>query len=569
MTVTRVPRAARIAAASALALGLLLVPLASPGAAHDQVDGHGALIVSPGGDVSAVPTLSGSIRAGEVLGLKTETINTISLALKPVGPTGGEAVAADGCEFVTEGGCKAGSVSFSWTPAAPAYNGPYEFSADASHCTVVCVLPSTARFSPAPFRLGIAPKAPADLQVSSGANRSVSVSWARNAEPDLLYYAVFRKAPGAAEFTRVGGDVRQPASGRVSFTDTATPDGGDYAYKILAVRKGVTGDDKSTKTSPASVERSATVEAPAPPTTLTQTPGPGNTPPPTQAVAGSGVSISGFLSAQPAPKPAPGPKYLDLPDTGFGETLPFGEIPEELEEGDLEAVLPESGPVDESLDDSEEVSLTRPLVPVAAGAILLVLAGHIRLLNRRVRQVGPVTLSDGTLFPPQPVKPVKSRAASRAAVAPVPESPAAGDAVFAPDPEAAPAASAAAAEPNWVDFEPPAIVDSAAGGGSLASTEPIGYYVQASAPYYEEGLAGYGDEEASIPDSAAPDLPAVEVGEPVMFADDPESFEPDPFADDTPDPGPVAGSPVPEEALVDDDDEWEEEMIWEVVSPGR
>ena len=150
------------------------------------------------------------------------------------------------------------------------------------------------------------------------------VSWARNPEPDILYYALFRKDPGG-DFRRLGTDIKQPGSGRPSFTDTsAAGSGGEFAYKVFAVRKGFSGDDKTTKISKASSERTTTV-APPPTTTVNPNDPAGG---PVTTVAGQGVDIGSFLSGQAPTLPSPGPIFLDLPDTGFGETLPFGSFPE-------------------------------------------------------------------------------------------------------------------------------------------------------------------------------------------------------------------------------------------------
>ena len=207
----------------------------------------------------------------------------------------------------------------------------------------------------------------------------MSVSWARNGEPDLLYYALFRKDPGG-DFRRLGSDIKQPSSGRPSFADTsvAGTNGGDFVYRVFAVRKGFTGDDKSTKISKASTDRTITV---APPPTTTTNPGdPAGGP--VTTVAGQGVDIGSFLSGQAPTLPTPGPIFLDLPDTGFGETLPFGTLPgdDDVEPGEEDAVL--STPRARQV---AEFKANRPLIPMAAGLILLVMAGHVRLLNVRTK----------------------------------------------------------------------------------------------------------------------------------------------------------------------------------------
>lgn len=636
-------RAARLAAVGAVAGLFALASTATPAKAHDRVDAHGTIKVDPAGDVAAVPTVSGIFKSTEVLGLKTENISSVSLTLAPTGPTGGEPVTADGCSFATEGECGTGSVAYSWTPPSPSFNGPYEARATAEHCTVVCVTPSTAQVTPAAFRLGIAPRPPADVQVTGGPERSASVSWAKNPEPDMLFYALFRKLPGGADFTRIGGDIKQPASGRVAFSDTGTGEGGVIAYKVVAVRKGVSGDEKTTKTSSPSTERSVTIEAPVP-TTLPVAPGqlPGASQPPQAVPAGAGVSISGFLGSQPAAKPAPGPRYLDLPDTGFGGTLPFDTPPaeDELEEGELEAAPPALSS-DEDTSLVEEVSLTRPLVPIAAGAILLVLAAHMRLLSRKLKE-NPAPAGTSAAGATSASLGKKRRKAARAvgdgalasstayvATSPQPyesyepDQPQDSYDVFEPDDSAeagfraemldgdgdvdgGAGADIAGYDPasDWVEFEPPSILDSSAGGGSLLAPESIGSYTEAAAPYYE-GVPSYeptppSDELANETaersrrstavwrgpdfgehsfDNDLFDFEAAEASDAseasVEFDEEVDPAENDLVSSDsgTTSPEDVTGgsgdgssSTVPEP---ESDDAWEEEMIWEVVSPSR
>ncbi len=142
---------------------------------------------------------------------------------------------------------------------------------------------------------------------------------------------------------------------------------------------GFSGDERTTKISKASSERTTTV-APPPTTTLNPNDPAGG---PVTTVAGQGVDIGSFLSGQAPTLPSPGPIFLDLPDTGFGETLPFGSFPEDdIEPGEEDAVLPTP-----RARQVAEFKRNRPLIPVAAGLILLVMAGHVRLLNVRTKAV--------------------------------------------------------------------------------------------------------------------------------------------------------------------------------------
>ncbi|MDQ3898813.1 MAG: hypothetical protein M3326_16495, partial [Actinomycetota bacterium] len=97
------------------------------------------------------------------------------------------------------------------------------------------------------------------------------------------------------------------------------------------------------------------------------------------------------------------------PDPGFKGTLPFGAHPpgDELEEGAPEAVPPRRGPG----TVSSRIGSGRPLVPVAGGLVLLLLAMHMRLLNRRIKDV-----PEGDL----PVEAPPARPTVTATPAPVP-----------------------------------------------------------------------------------------------------------------------------------------------------
>ena len=369
----RMGRIGRVASGAAMVLVLIVGAAAPANAAPSS-----SLSIEPSDDIATSPTVTGSFAGSRPLGLAIENISAVDLAVSPTGPTGGDAVTEDGCEVGS--GCSTGDVSFTWEVPALEYNGPYTVTATGTYCAVICLgAPQRASAAPVSFRLGMEPAAPTDLKLSTSDDRSVTVSWARNGEPDFLYYALFRKDPGG-EFRRLGSDIQQPSSGRPSFADSsaAGTNGGDFVYRVFAVRKGFTGDDKSTKISKASTDRTITV---APPPTTTTNPGdPAGGP--VTTVAGEGVDIGSFLSGQAPTLPAPGPIFLDLPDTGFGETLPFGTLPgdDDIEPGEEDAVL--STPRARQV---AEFRANRPLIPVAAGLILLVMAGHVRLLNVRTK----------------------------------------------------------------------------------------------------------------------------------------------------------------------------------------
>ncbi len=381
----RCRRAAVRSVVSAAVLLVVGVGWASPAGAHPDADGHGTISLSDTGDLSSPPSVSGTLTGASALGLGLETIDTIALTATPTGPTGGSPVSVDGCTKVTSGRCDTSKVSFEWQLPDLAYNGPYEVRASASHCVLSC---TPATITPRGFRMAVGPAAPGDLKAEPGGDRNVVLSWQRNPEPDILYYRVSRK-DGGGSFSHLG-DVRHPASGRPGFTDTTTSrtPGGEFAYRVVAVRKGASGDDSTTLTSGASGEKSVTV-APPPTTVAPGTPGAEIKP------AGTDTNIAGYLAGQPGALPSPKPMFIDLPDTGFEGSLPFGQLPGEdmSEPGEEDAI-----PATLETRRLQEFNRGRPLIPIAAGAILLLLAAHLRLFNKRLKTDAPRRRSSAAEF---------------------------------------------------------------------------------------------------------------------------------------------------------------------------
>jgi hypothetical protein len=291
--------------------------------------------------------------------------------------------------------CDKTPCDFSWSPSFP-LNGSYELKVTGTQKTIL--LGSTGSSTTATRSFGVAapPKAPTLDPPQVTGDRTVALSWSRNTEGDLLYYAVFRADPGSTKFNKIGENVKQPTSGsKVTFTDTTTTfAGGDYTYRVAAVRKGVGTAEVS------STSKQAAASVPAPPTTTVAPGAPGSPQagPTTTAKPGppGGVDLNNFLASRAAPKVLTPPTTPELPDTGFNENLPFGARPpgDDAEPGDEQATPPDDGVI----SVVEQLRGGRPLVPVAAGLILLLLAMHLRLLNRRVKAGGgdlPVEPSTG------------------------------------------------------------------------------------------------------------------------------------------------------------------------------
>ncbi len=353
--------------------------LVGPAAAADrglivELDGPGAT------ETSSSPSVTGRVKAGDaLLNLTPPQVQTITLRVVPAG--GGPAVAS-----TTQSPNREAPVSFSWTPSIPR-NGNYRIEASASG-TATLGLANASGDATRDFAVAAPPKPPQQVSAVVNPDGSVTVSWARNTEADMLGYRVFRMDPGLGTFYQVGpkdGIAHTACATRCELRDDSTATlGGDYGYQVLAFRAG--------PSQPLASAPSKTVSASVPVPTTTMPPGdpaaPGaapGAPPVTKPALGSarGPAISNFLAAQPPAKPPPPPKVLEAPDTGFSRELPFGAIPDTEEEpGEEEAVIPEDA---EEIMGEDAVSQGQPLVPVAAGLILLVIAGHLRLFMSRSR----------------------------------------------------------------------------------------------------------------------------------------------------------------------------------------
>ena len=321
--------------------------------------------------------------------------------------------------------CNESPCSFSWEISRPA-NGKYSVTAVATQ-TLVLLGAAGPPSDPVthPFLVAAPPAKPTLDSPKVNEARNVELSWSRNTEPDMLYYALARTSPGASKPEVVAADIKQPKSGsKVSFTDTTTSPtaGGDFTYQVLAVRRGAEGGEL---VSAPSAARTATVPVLA--TTSTSTaPAPG-TPaggPTTTAKPGTsgGVDLSSFLSSRSAPLTPPVITVPEPPDTGFDGALPFGARPpslDDIEEGEAEAVPPR-----DSTSIISRISPGRPLVPIAGGLVLLMLAMHMRVLNRRIQPVpegGDLPVERTAAAPPPPAPPAPPPPAPKQQPAPRPE----------------------------------------------------------------------------------------------------------------------------------------------------
>ncbi|MGQ0743448.1 MAG: hypothetical protein ACT4OS_03740 [Acidimicrobiales bacterium] len=394
------PRRALAALGLAGAL-IVVVPPVALAAGTDR--GLVVEITDPGTVTTSTPTLRGTVKAGQaLLNLTAPTVKTITLRVVPA--AGGAAVAT-----TTQSPERPAPVSFTWSPNL-ARNGNYSFTAEATGSGTLGLANASGDNSQA-FAVAAPARAPQQVSATVNADGGVTISWAPNTEADILGYRVFRSDPGSDQYFQIGvpiGIAHTTCSARCLLIDPTTAAlGGEYRYQVLAFRAGPTEPIGS----PASRPATASVPPPVPTTTIPAdgsgaVPGPGGTPgttaPPAVGSA-KGPAISKFLANQPPAQPPPPPKILEAPDTGFNPELPFGALPEEdLEEepGELEAVLPPDSLALGS--DADQITQGRPLVPIAAGLFLLVLAGHLRLLSSRLRfpargGVGPMSVAQSTI----------------------------------------------------------------------------------------------------------------------------------------------------------------------------
>jgi hypothetical protein len=400
----------RSGAAAVLLLGILLATPTSPAGAEDG--GPTITLDSPRAEPpleSASVTVSGSATSATLYRMKDVTLTI-------------------GSETKTKT-CSESPCTFSWTVSRPS-NGRYDLKIVATQALPLVGTAGPSNDLARTFYVAAPAAKPVLDTPKVNEARNTELSWSRNTEPDMLYYAVFRKDPGGSKYLPVGGTVPQPASGaKVSFTDTTTSAfvGGDYSYQVVAVRKGAGGSWPTEIASEPSSVRTATV--PPPPSTTATTavaapPGsPGAGAGPTTTVkpgTSAGVDLSGFLSARSQPIALPPITVPEPPDTGFKGTLPFGARPpgDDVEDGEAEA----APPGDSSQSIISRISPGRPLVPVAGGLVLLLLAMHMRLLNHRIK-VAPETDLPVEVTSPPPPAPAPPAPVQASAPAPPPPPP--------------------------------------------------------------------------------------------------------------------------------------------------
>lgn len=377
-----------------LAAGLVFLGLAAqadPAAAHATVS-----VSSPGasqvlGDARANVTGQVSLGSHSLWGT---SVDRVTMKLSFAGQPDVTATASAGD----------GSVSF---PVDLPRNGSYEVTLTASwkHTGLDSSTTGTASGSRT-FLVAVPPAPPANVKTAvDAASRAVAITWDKNPEPDLIRYELKRAKGTSTDFTTVA----KPKVGETTYVDSSTSAaGGDYRYVVVAVRKGIPGDEELTS-DPSAITAESVAKVPDPPPPPT-TPAPagsgtgtgagtGAAAPGSSVPAGSpgaistpgSVDVSGFNTVRNQTRLAT-PRTLPLPDPGFQRTLPFAPgqtIADEplVEEGDLGELAADSPQFRELGDEEASNDRARTMAFFAAGLLSTVLLMHVLWVKSEVKRV--------------------------------------------------------------------------------------------------------------------------------------------------------------------------------------
>jgi hypothetical protein len=290
------------------------------------------------------------------------------------------------------------SVTFSWKTPELLWNGPYAARVDVQS-------PAGRRIVTRAFAIVVPPLPPAEVRATQ-AGEGVTVSWAKNPEPDVVGYLVQRAEPSGA-FQQISNGVVPATKGvaRPSFVDH--PPAGDWRYNVVALRQGAKkGEGLASNPSAAT---SVTYTPPTPTTTDGGDGGVGQGPATTaqaqgsnQAIAKAGkVDLSNFASLldQRARAAARAARPVE-PDPGFQEALPFqpGDEPA-LADGDQEAGAGQTQGEGQRLvsDDSDR---RRAIGSLAAALLLFVMFMGVRWVRTELDEADLEAATPGEPEPP-------------------------------------------------------------------------------------------------------------------------------------------------------------------------
>ncbi|HEX2193154.1 MAG TPA: fibronectin type III domain-containing protein, partial [Acidimicrobiales bacterium] len=239
----------RAAWVTLLAVAALLLGTPGPVAADDAPSitisepGNGAVLKAPEVTVRGVATM--------------RDLNRVTGVTVTLRRSGADPLSRSDCWHHDPTVLTGGRAEFHCTFALD-HNGPYSVVVRASGDEVVELNGPESREVRSSLKMEAPPAPPRDVRVEVGPDRRVTISWARNSEPDLRNYQVSRVPPGGGNPTLVTVVPQPPSGERVSTVDGAVPPGGGrYGYIVTAVRPD--GDGRVTSRATARSEP-ATVE---------------------------------------------------------------------------------------------------------------------------------------------------------------------------------------------------------------------------------------------------------------------------------------------------------------------
>jgi hypothetical protein len=214
---------------------------------------------------------------------------------------------------------------FTWSPPL-SYNGTYKVTAQAQGTDNIDINGPELSSVTNTFTLNVGPATPTGVKATPNqTKRTVTITWTKNSEPDLIGYGVYRETGGELVGRGFIADDK-PATLTDELGDLPA---GTYTYHVLAARLDASGEN-ALASGPGKASAKITSDPPPPPTTTTAkgapaattTTAPGSKSP-TLATHGK-ADLSGFAALLPSGgAKLPTVRSTPAPDAGFDELLPF------------------------------------------------------------------------------------------------------------------------------------------------------------------------------------------------------------------------------------------------------